>query len=436
MKCNKKNQDPISSFNQKICAIKDKDQKTQILKKLGYDPFEGQFPGIPKKKICINASMKYPYFTLSGIIPNIFGKGENFEFKLKKNFLSLSFIKPLFNSKQEISFLELKTFQTKKNFMNEAYPIDGITLKKESRFCNYKLAVEKIYKNYVSYVAPSFSLAGINFKAKIGSVHSSKKISPFLKIVSDVQIQRRIKLWPIKEKNNSFREKSGFFKFLKEFPGNLKGGNNVIHGSVSITSHLSKNFIDSFIDFAINQTFRQPWLVKKLIKIQNFFSKKPQSSNANCTKELPHVAFSSKIRNGVVFGKPHPLDTFILGRNISGYPENSIGPVENNNVTYGNSFIEIKNKISINFKNFEVFAHSDVGFCGKTKNILETAQLTLLSMMLEHPCRTFGASFGVGASYLFPKIKNVAPKIGISYSIPVTNVENNEKFKFNLDLIS
>ncbi|KAG0439964.1 hypothetical protein DMUE_2088 [Dictyocoela muelleri] len=409
-----------TTFQQYINSIKNNEKEIQNLKKLGYITHNNQLSF--KKRITITGCAKYPYLTLSGHIPNIFGNGEKFEFKIKKNFLSFLFIKPIFNQNSDISFLELKTYQTKKKLLGFEYPIDGVVLKKESKNFSYDFAIEKIYKNFVSYFSTSFNFPGINLKMKIGSVSSDQKISPFLKIISDFKILKSIKFDPkMKKKNYSFGD-----NFIT----------NIFNDKTKNTIKLydiKNSFKDKFMNFVINKTFKYPFIAKSFLKIRkNIY---PENNNLN-SKNLPEIIFMSKMRSGVVFGRPHPLDKFLLGRNIRGYPENSIGPVDKNNISLGNSFIEIKNQLSANFKNFEIFTHSDIGFCSKTQNLIETLKMTMLSMILKQPYKTFGASFGLGVNYLFPKIKNFAPKIGLTYSIPLTQVDGNERLKFNLDIVS
>lgn len=386
-----------------------------------------------KKKIQLKTNFKNLFFKFS--IPNLFGNGENFNLDFNRNFISFSFLKPIFKE-NNVTYLEFKSFQTNKKIFNTTYNIKCFNVCREYANCVDSFTIEKIFNEYLYSFRKHFNLLGINFESKIGSYKKDNELRPFFKFINTFNFDRNLLSVP----------KPDFISYQNPFTIFLQKSKNEIQKEKSIK--------DKFNDFITNNLFKYPKLISTFIKIKDYYLKnikiKDNLIGFNLNPILPNflnfqpknnenflkINLKSSFKSGFIIGNSHVIDKFLLGKNIRGYKDQSIGPLEKNIINFGNSFLEIKNDFISKFKKFEVFLHTDVGFCSSSTNLLETFKSTVISLFLKDPTNSFGASYGLGFNYILPRIKNFYPKIGFSYSFPITNKNNQERLQFYFDVLS
>jgi hypothetical protein len=132
--------------------------------------------------------------------------------------------------------------------------------------------------------------------------------------------------------------------------------------------------------------------------------------------------FETGVKIGKIFGQTSLIEKFFIGDGLRGYKKESIGPVNQNKKIGGNSFVEIRNKIGVYIKKFEIFAFSDVGV-NSVKGLQECG--SILMNFGDNNC--IGKSVGAGVS-----MKN---KKGPSFifAIPLTTCSDSENYIIGVD---
>jgi outer membrane protein insertion porin family len=138
------------------------------------------------------------------------------------------------------------------------------------------------------------------------------------------------------------------------------------------------------------------------------------------------------LRMGSAYGKIHPSDKFFLGKFMRGYKEMSISPVDRNEKIGGKSYIEICHQLGCLYKDMDFHVFSNLGFCSRQSNLVETVKSATLSVLLLPKLTCLGLSVGAGISIPLDLNFLDVQKIEGSFAIPLAKNDNVEMFQLSV----
>ncbi len=128
---------------------------------------------------------------------------------------------------------------------------------------------------------------------------------------------------------------------------------------------------------------------------------------------------------GKIFAMPsnRPIyDMFFLNR-VNGFKENAISPQSNNQKLGGTTYISLNSKIGVKYSALSLFGFADIG--ANTQQSIKSSFKKLVNQSERNSC-CIGKSVGVGLT-----LNN---SLSFIYSIPLTNNLETENFTFSVDL--
>lgn len=136
---------------------------------------------------------------------------------------------------------------------------------------------------------------------------------------------------------------------------------------------------------------------------------------------------------GLITGNVHATDRFFRGSAVKGYKPASIYPSTEDGVGGGVSFVEAAQSIGVKLPHFDLFVFANMGFCSKQSNFVQTLTNCLQAMACDNKPRCLGLSIGAGISSLI-SLGNLGKRnIVASFSIPLTNNPDTQRFGIGLN---
>ncbi|TBU20346.1 hypothetical protein CWI38_0086p0030 [Hamiltosporidium tvaerminnensis] len=167
-------------------------------------------------------------------------------------------------------------------------------------------------------------------------------------------------------------------------------------------------------------------------QIQNFFK-----NEIFATSKWKFRKYFLKFYSGIgnILGDIHESDKFWLGKNIKGYKDMAISPLENNMKIGGLSYVETGFKMGREIYGVDVFGFFNAGFCSKQRNIMETIKNMTRTYIYLPESTSMGLSWGVGMSTQLNSYKSIEmPRIEATLAFPLVKNSDIERLQIGVDL--
>ncbi|KAF9763659.1 hypothetical protein NGRA_1139 [Nosema granulosis] len=181
--------------------------------------------------------------------------------------------------------------------------------------------------------------------------------------------------------------------------------------------YLSLNYTAPSVGLNIKQDLTSPFT-------------KIEAENKLSVSLLPFLKHSLRIGVGCILGKSPQYERFFLGRNIRGYKDKTISPVDFNVKNGGLSYIEVTNRLILNISKINLYLFNSLGYNSRQQNLVNTARETYKEIRNMNNS-AFGLSVGVGACV--PLSNDSGTKLDAALSFPLTNNKNVERYQFDLN---